>query len=124
MTRVIEMTEMSGTADSLDDPEPVTRDRELAEMVARAAEASAFMKALAHEGRMMILCHLSAGEKTVSQLEALLGQRQAAVSQQLARLRAEGLVECRRDGKARYYSVADPRAAEVVALMYRLFCAR
>lgn len=95
-----------------------------ADMVARAAEASAFMKALAHEGRMMILCHLSGGEKTVTELEALLGQRQAAVSQQLARLRAEGLVQCRRDGKARFYSVADPRAAEVVALMYRLFCAQ
>ncbi|MFN3525175.1 MAG: ArsR/SmtB family transcription factor [Paracoccus sp. (in: a-proteobacteria)] len=94
------------------------------DMTARAAEASAFMKALAHEGRMMILCHLSGGEKTVSQLEVLLGQRQAAVSQQLARLRSEGLVSCRRDGKARYYAVADPRAAEVVALMYRLFCAR
>lgn len=94
------------------------------DMVARAAEASAFMKALAHEGRMMILCHLGDGERTVSELEALLGQRQAAVSQQLARLRAEGLVRCRREGKARYYSIADPRAAKVVGLMYRLFCAR
>ena len=92
------------------------------EMIARAADAAAFMKALAHEGRMMILCHLSAGEKTVTELENLLGQRQAAVSQQLARLRAEGLVSCRRDGKARLYSVADPRAAELVGLMYRLFC--
>ena len=70
----------------------------------------------------MILCHLTDGERTVSELEELLGQRQAAVSQQLARLRAEGLVSCRRDGKARYYSVADPRAAEVVRLMHRLFC--
>lgn len=91
-------------------------------MIERAAEAAAFMKALAHEGRMMILCHLSAGEKTVTELENLLGQRQAAVSQQLARLRAEGLVSCRRDGKARLYSVADPRAAELVGLMYKLFC--
>lgn len=102
-------------------------DRNLAQvardMRARAAEASALMKALAHEGRMMILCHLSGGEKTVSQLERLLDQRQAAVSQQLARLRSEGLVQSRRDGKARLYSVADPRAAEVVSLMYRLFCA-
>lgn len=81
------------------------------------------MKALAHEGRMMILCHLSGGEKTVGQLEQLLGQRQAAVSQQLARLRAEGLVSSRRAGKARLYTVSDPRAAEVVGLMYRLFCA-
>ncbi len=92
------------------------------EMIERAAEAAAFMKALAHEGRMMILCHLSSGEKTVTELENLLGQRQAAVSQQLARLRAEGLVSGRRDGKARLYSVADPRAAELVGLMYRLFC--
>lgn len=94
------------------------------DMVDRATEAAAFLKALAHEGRMMILCHLSAGEKTVTELESLLGQRQAAVSQQLARLRAEGLVSCRREGKARLYSVSDARAAEVVGLMYRLFCAR
>lgn len=93
------------------------------EMALRAADAAAFLKALAHEGRMMILCHLAAGEHTVGELEALLGQRQAAVSQQLARLRAEGLVQCRRDGKARLYSVADPRAAEVLGVMYRLFCA-
>lgn len=93
------------------------------DMMQRATEAAAFLKALAHEGRMMILCHLSAGEKTVTELEQLLGQRQAAVSQQLARLRAEGLVTCRRDGKARLYSVSDPRAAEVVGVMYRLFCA-
>lgn len=95
----------------------------VSDMEQRATEAAGFLKALAHEGRMMILCHLSAGEKTVTELEHLLGQRQAAVSQQLARLRAEGLVTCRRDGKARLYSVADPRAAEVVGLMYRLFCA-
>ena len=112
-----------------DDPRPAPPDTpdggqiSAADMMDRATEAAAFMKALAHEGRMMILCHLSDGEKTVSELEQLLGQRQAAVSQQLARLRAEGLVSSRRDGKARRYSVSDPRAAEVVGLMYRLFCA-
>ncbi|WP_378941969.1 ArsR/SmtB family transcription factor [Paracoccus sp. R86501] len=111
-----------------DDSDPVSQDLQTSDHVARdmrarAAEASNLMKALAHEGRMMILCHLASGEKTVSQLEQLLDQRQAAVSQQLARLRSEGLVRSRRDGKARLYSVADPRAAEVVALMYRLFCA-
>lgn len=102
------------------EPSPVAMAR--TEMVKRAAEASSFMKALAHEGRLMILCHLSSGERTVGELEHLLGLRQAAVSQQLARLRSEGLVECRRDGKARLYSVSDPRAAEVVGLMYKLFC--
>lgn len=89
-----------------------------------AAEAAALLKALAHEGRMMILCHLATGEKTVGELETLLGERQAAVSQKLARLRTEGLVACRAEGKSRHYSVADPRAAEVVALMHRLYCGR
>lgn len=93
------------------------------DMEGRAAEAAALLKALAHEGRMMILCHLASGERSVGELEGLLGQRQAAVSQQLARLRAEGLVTCRRDGKARLYAIADPRAAEVVGLMFRMFCA-
>lgn len=93
------------------------------QMTASATEAAALLKALAHEGRMMILCHLSAGDKTVTEIEHLLGQRQAAVSQQLARLRGEGLVTCRRDGKSRVYSIADPRAAQVVELMYQLYCA-
>lgn len=112
------MTELSAKSEA-DTCEAIPAE----DMLARATEAAGFMKALAHEGRMMILCHLSAGEKTVTELENLLGQRQAAVSQQLARLRAEGLVSCRRQGKARLYSIADPRAAEVVGLMYRLFCA-
>ena len=93
------------------------------DMATSVAEAAVFLKALAHEGRMMILCNLVTGEKSVSELEHVLGQRQAAVSQQLARLRAEGLVSCRRDGKARVYSVADPRAAELIKLMYKMFCA-
>jgi ArsR family transcriptional regulator len=101
-------------------PQPT---HDIQDMMQRVGQASALMKALAHEGRLMILCHLSSGEKTVGELESLLEQRQAAVSQQLARLRTEGLVTSRRDGKARLYSVSDPRAAEVVALMYRLFCA-
>ncbi len=105
-------------------PSPQRQEKGSAtDLMTRATEAATFMKALAHEGRMMILLHLSSGEKTVTHLENLLGQRQAAVSQQLARLRAEGLVTCRRDGKARLYSVADPRAAEVVGMMRRLFCA-
>lgn len=93
------------------------------DMVARAEEAARFLKALSHEGRLMILCHLTGGEKSVTELEHLLGTRQAAVSQQLARLRLEGLVSCRRDGKAIYYTIADERARRTVGLMYELFCA-
>ncbi len=93
-----------------------------AEMTARAQAASNFLKALAHEGRLMILCHLSSGEKSVTELEALLSSRQAAVSQQLARLRLEGVVSCRRQGKAIYYAIADRKAQRTVALMHELFC--
>ena len=94
------------------------------EMVQQAQAAAAFLKALAHEGRLLILCYLSSGEKSVTELETLLGSRQAAVSQQLARLRLEGLVTCRREGKAIYYALGDPRAAQTIALMYDLFCGR
>ena len=92
------------------------------EMGDRAAEAATFLKALSHEGRLMILCHLSSGEKSVTALEELLGARQAAVSQQLARLRSEGLVSARRDGKAIYYSILDPKAGAIMALVYEMFC--
>lgn len=96
--------------------------RPLDDMVQQATNAAAFLKALAHEGRLLILCYLSSGEKSVTELEQLLGSRQAAVSQQLARLRLEGLVACRRDGKAIYYSLSDPRAARTIGLMYDMFC--
>lgn len=94
------------------------------EMMEQAQSASNFLKALAHEGRLMILCHLSSGEKSVTELEQLLQSRQAAVSQQLARLRLEGLVSCRRDGKTIYYSLHDPKAARLIAVVYDMFCAQ
>jgi DNA-binding transcriptional ArsR family regulator len=94
----------------------------VADMNAQAQAASSFLKALAHEGRLMILCHLASGERTVGELEVLLGMRQASVSQQLARLRLEGLVSCRREGKAMYYSIADPRAQSILATVYDVFC--
>ena len=92
------------------------------EMTGRVGDATALLKALAHDGRLMILCHLANGERSVGELEALLQQRQATVSQQLARLREDGLVTSRADGKARLYRIADPRAARVVELLYETFC--
>lgn len=91
-------------------------------MIAEAQAAASFLKALAHEGRLMILCHLASGEKSVTELEQLLSSRQAAVSQQLARLRLEGIVSCRREGKAIYYSLHDAKAARMIALVYEMFC--
>lgn len=70
----------------------------------------------------MILCHLADGEKSVTELERLLEMRQAAVSQQLSRLRLEGLVSARRDGKAIYYSILDQNVLSTVRLMLDLFC--
>ncbi|WP_435231915.1 ArsR/SmtB family transcription factor [Pseudopelagicola sp. nBUS_20] len=92
-------------------------------MERNAAAAAAYLKTLAHERRLMILCHLGSGEKSVTELEALLNTRQAAVSQMLARLREEKLVSTRRDGKTIYYNLADQNTAEVIGMLYRLFCA-
>src|SRR6056300_1556075 len=92
--------------------------------MARSAQAAAtYLKTLAHEGRLMILCHLGSGEKSVGELEQLLDLRQAAVSQMLARLRDDGLVTTRREGKTIFYALADDNTAEVIAMLYRLFCA-
>ncbi|MFW8594329.1 ArsR/SmtB family transcription factor [Cribrihabitans neustonicus] len=95
-------------------------DRDL--MMRNARAAADFLKALGHEGRLMILCHLVSGEKSVTELEQLLSARQAAVSQQLARLRLEGLVTPRREGKVIYYSLADDRPRRIMELVYDLFC--
>ncbi len=70
----------------------------------------------------MILCHLGTGEKSVGELEKLLAIRQAAVSQMLARLRDEGLVKTRREGKTIYYSLKGEETSQVIDLLYRLFC--
>ena len=99
-----------------------TTEAELEEIAAKATDAATFLKAISHEGRLMILCHLVSGEKSVTELERLLSARQAAVSQQLSRLRLEGLVVPRREGKAIYYSLADDRPRKIIELVYELFC--
>jgi DNA-binding transcriptional ArsR family regulator len=91
-------------------------------MIASAQQASDFLKALSHEARLIILCLLTEGEKSVSEIEQMLKLRQPAVSQQLARLRADDLVETRRDGKNVYYSLARPEVRDVIALLHRAFC--
>ncbi len=97
-------------------------EEELDQMVDNATTASNFLKAISHEGRLMILCHLVSGEKSVTELEELLAARQAAVSQQLSRLRLEGLVIPRREGKAIYYRLADERPRRILEVVYELFC--
>ncbi|MDF1716728.1 MAG: metalloregulator ArsR/SmtB family transcription factor [Sulfitobacter sp.] len=97
-------------------------EEELDKIVENATDASNFLKAISHEGRMMILCHLVTGEKSVTELEELLSARQAAVSQQLSRLRLEGLVVPRREGKAIFYRLADDKPRRLLEVVYDLFC--
>ena len=98
------------------------RSHEFDRIVSNAKRASDFLKALAHESRLMILCILAEGEKSVSELEDMLHLRQPTVSQQLARLRADGLVSTRRDGKAIYYNLASAEARIVIGAIYDVFC--
>ncbi len=91
-------------------------------MAADAEQACDFLKALTNPSRLLILCQLAEGEKSVGQLEELLRLRQPTLSQQLARLREDRLVETRRHGKMVYYRLASHEARRVIELLYQLFC--
>ncbi|MBL9051456.1 MAG: helix-turn-helix transcriptional regulator [Tabrizicola sp.] len=91
------------------------------DLTVHAESAAGFLKAMSHQGRLLILSHLASGEKSVTELEGLLGQRQAAVSQQLARLRLEGMVSTRREGKAIYYALKDTRVMDFLRSLVGLF---
>ncbi|MBO9195565.1 MULTISPECIES: ArsR/SmtB family transcription factor [unclassified Rhizobium] len=93
-------------------------DHELQGFSTKARAASELLKALAHHTRLLILCILAEEEKTVSEIEDILGMQQAMVSQQLARLRLEGLVNTRREGRMIYYSVGH---SGTVSLLKSLF---
>jgi DNA-binding transcriptional ArsR family regulator len=95
---------------------------QVAAMMQQARAASDLLKALSHEARLVILCILSEGEKSVSELEQILMLPQAAVSQHLARLRYDRLVTSRRDGRMIYYTIASPEVSRVVETLYDLFC--
>lgn len=101
--------------------EITTKDLETLER--SADEAARLLKALSNKDRLMILCYLAEGERKVGDLEALLELRQPTLSQQLARLRTEGLVTTRRAGKSIYYSLASAEVQAVIETLYRLYCA-
>ena len=113
---------MTNQVTSLEDTQDQDRRQDATAMAEHAAAATAFLKALGHDGRLMILCHLISGPKSVSELENLLVSRQAVVSQQLARLRLEGMVSARREGQAIYYSILDPKVRDILMLLHKLFC--
>ena len=87
-----------------------------------ATDASNFLKAISHPQRLVILCLLLDGEKTVGELEIAMAMRQPAISQQLARLREDNLVETRREGKNIYYTIAKDEVRIVIAALNEAFC--
>jgi DNA-binding transcriptional ArsR family regulator len=91
-------------------------------MAVAAGKACELMKTLGHKDRLMVLCHLSSGERSVGELAALLDIPQSPLSQHLARMRKESLVKTRRDAQTIYYSIASEEAARIVALMHELYC--
>lgn len=95
---------------------------ETAEMVENAGEAADFLKRLAHPSRLMVVCALVDGERSVRDLEDTLGIRQPGLSQQIAELRDAGFIVGRKESKSVYYRLADGRVSEFISTMHRLFC--
>ena len=88
-----------------------------------AAEAVGLLKALASEPRLLVLCYLAeVGEMSVGELAGQVGLSQSALSQHLAKLREERLVSTRKEAQSVFYSICDPKAAQMLALLHDLFC--
>jgi ArsR family transcriptional regulator, virulence genes transcriptional regulator len=98
-------------------------EKTLAAFEASAEEASSLLTAMANGKRLVVLCNLLEGEKTVGHLAEIVGLTIAAASQHLAKMRALGLVKTRRDGQQIYYRLASPEVEEVLLTLYRLYCA-
>jgi ArsR family transcriptional regulator, virulence genes transcriptional regulator len=98
------------------------RGDDLAALIPKTQAAEKFLKAIANSHRLMILCELHKGEHCVSALQQAVGLSQSSLSQHLARLRQDALVKTRRDSRTIYYSLADDRVAQVIALLHQIFC--
>jgi|DewCreStandDraft_4_1066084.scaffolds.fasta_scaffold00150_105 DNA-binding transcriptional ArsR family regulator len=95
---------------------------DLAKLQVSAKSASALLKALGNEHRLMILCRLVDQERSVGELVRAVGLSQSALSQHLARLRRDGIVRTRREAQTIWYTIASPEAREVLATLYELYC--
>ena len=95
----------------------------VSDLTERSQDVASYLKVLANSSRLLILCELNAGERSVGTLEAAVGLTQSALSQHLAKLRASGIVATRRDAQTIYYRLADPKAVRMMGTLYDLFCA-
>lgn len=105
-----------------DDTNSDSSSKSLEESRKTARKATNLLKALAHEPRLMLLCLLVKKERSVTELETILSMRQPAVSQQLARLRADGIVAPRRDGKTIYYRLSNDDVIEIMTALQHILC--
>jgi DNA-binding transcriptional ArsR family regulator len=98
------------------------RNMKMTELDVMAKEASDLLSAMANEKRLMVLCHLLEGEKTVNEIAELVGMNQSALSQQLGKLRALKLVETRRDAQQVHYRLASEEVERVLQTLYGIYC--
>ncbi len=96
--------------------------KEIAQMKGSASKAAELLKAMSNEHRLLILCHLGGGEMSVGELNQQIDLSQSSLSQHLARLRKDGLVETRRESQTIYYRIADKVAVKIIALLHGEFC--
>lgn len=92
------------------------------QMREHAPRAASLMNALGNESRLMILCTLTGGERSVGELNAVVPLSQSALSQQLARLRQQGLVDTRRESQTIHYRLADGPARRIIELLHDIYC--
>ena len=115
----MEPEDYASTLQELSDAPVLTSD----EMAEHAAEASQVLKSIANPNRLMILCTLTEGEKSVGSINNSVPLSQSALSQHLARLRDENLVSFRKEGQSVLYRIQDPRIVALMSRLYELYCA-
>ena len=98
--------------------------RELAALHTRASRVSAVLKAIANEARLLLVCQLAEGEKSVGQLQSCVGLSQSAVSQHLALLREHKLVSTRRRGQSIHYALSSGETAAIIRTLHDQFCGK
>lgn len=97
---------------------------QVARLRGSAVRVTDLLKAMANPSRLMILCQLAEGEKSVGEMESIIGLSQSGLSQHLAVLRRKRIVATRREAQSIYYSLASKEVEEIMAALYRVFCAR
>jgi DNA-binding transcriptional ArsR family regulator len=102
----------------------LTHAAQAAELKAHAVRATALLKAMSNPARLMVLCQLAEGEKSVGELEGAVSLSQSGLSQHLALLRRERIVTTRRSGQTIFYSLVSEEAAAVMRTLYAIFCGK